>query len=77
MTKRRRREPIIIPAECLGKWIAWDAKGRKIVAVADDVAGVKAKATEAGHENHVVQHVPKGRCIPSVERRALTDPEQA
>jgi hypothetical protein len=52
-----------VPREYAGKWIAWSADGRRIVAVADTSDACEQAAATAGHPaNQVaIERVPESR----------------
>ena len=47
------------PASYAGKWIAWTPDGRTIVASAKTLQGVRRQATRAGHDQVILERVPR------------------
>ena len=61
--KRVRRTVEIVPREYAGKWVAWSADGRRVVAVGDTYKACEQAAARAGHPaNEVaIDRVPESR----------------
>ena len=51
-----RVEPV--PAEYLGKWIAWDESRQKIVAHGENLSDVAAQARVLGYAEPIMQKIP-------------------
>ena len=62
-TKTDRRKVQPVPREYAGKWVAWSADGRRIVAVGDTAKACEQAAATAGHPaNRVaIDRVPQSR----------------
>lgn len=60
-TGRRKVEPV--PREYAGKWVAWSADGRRIVAVGDTHKACEQAAAAAGHPANgvAIDRVPQSR----------------
>jgi hypothetical protein len=58
--------PQPVPAEYAGKWIAWDAARRQIVAHGSDMSQVRSAAMAAGHNEPIIQKVPRGPFVGGV-----------
>ncbi|WP_422928582.1 hypothetical protein [Singulisphaera sp. PoT] len=80
LRKRRRsritalKRPQTIPFAYLGKWIAWDSTGLKIVSVADTPTAAKHQAIDKGHERPILEWVPPAgeiRPVKAVENSTL------
>jgi hypothetical protein len=59
----RRRAVQVVPREYAGKWVAWSADGRKIVAVADSFKACEQAAVRAGLgvDQFAIERVPPSR----------------
>jgi Family of unknown function (DUF5678) len=53
----------VVPREYAGKWVAWSADGRKIVAVADSYKACEQAAARAGlgADQVAIERVPPSR----------------
>jgi len=62
-TDAARRQAQRVPREYAGKWVAWSADGRRIVAVGDTLKACELAAAGAGHPaNRVaIDRVPESR----------------
>jgi hypothetical protein len=49
-----------VPAEYVGKWIAWDADRTRIVAGGSEFKETRDRAVEAGCPHPVLQKIPRG-----------------
>ncbi len=60
-TDRRRVQSV--PREYAGKWLAWSADGRRIVAVGDTYQACEQAAATAGHpaDQVAIDRVPESR----------------
>lgn len=58
-----RRKVELVPREYAGKWVAWSADGRRVVAVGDTYKACERAAASAGHPaNQVaIDRVPQSR----------------
>jgi hypothetical protein len=57
------REVPVVPREYAGKWIAWSADGRRIVAVGESFEACEQTATRAGFpaDRIAIERVPETR----------------
>ncbi len=56
---RRPSEPLVVPLNYSGQWIAWDRQQAKIVASGRTFAEAKERAVAAGESDPVMAKVPK------------------
>jgi hypothetical protein len=59
-----RSRPIpVIPREHAGKWVAWSADGRRVIAVSDSFAACQRLAAGTGLEEdqYAIERVPRSR----------------
>ena len=61
--KRDRRTVETVPREYAGKWVAWSADGRRVVAVGDTFRACEQAAARAGHPTNevAIDRVPVSR----------------
>jgi hypothetical protein len=59
----RRSRPQTVPREYAGRWIAWSADGRRIIAVEDDLESCEQAAAHAGFaaDQVAIERVPETR----------------
>jgi len=59
----RRRGVQVVPREYAGKWVAWSADGRKIVAVSGSFKACEQSAARAGlrADQLAIERVPRSR----------------
>jgi hypothetical protein len=62
-TKTDRHKVQSVPREYAGKWLAWSADGRRIVAVGDTYKACEQAATTAGYpaDQVAIDRVPESR----------------
>jgi hypothetical protein len=56
---RRPKEPLLVPKDYAGQWIAWDRGQTRIVASGRTFAEAKERAVAAGESDPVMAKAPK------------------
>jgi hypothetical protein len=55
----KRRQPIVVPREYAGKWVAWSSDGRSILGSGNSIEEARVEASSAGVENVRLQWIPR------------------